>query len=233
MLASDLIKGSLRLIGAIATGETPSASELADGLVSLNDLLDSWSTNGLLIYQNKRESFPLIPGKQAYTIGLTGDLNTDRPVRIKKAFTDQNGLEIEMEILETIEEWAELKIKSFTSSLATKLYVEPGSPFSTINLWPIPNIANNLVLYSEKPLTSFATSSTDVPLPSGYARALRYNLALELAPEFGREPSALVVQAAMDSKADIQRINTDPVYMSSDETGAGSSANRFDYRTGQ
>jgi hypothetical protein len=77
-------------------------------------------------------------------------------------------------------------------------------------LWPKPSAANKVVLYSMKALTAFATADTAVSLPNGYLRALRYNLAIEMAPEFGREPSALVVTAAQESKEVIKRMNIKP-----------------------
>jgi hypothetical protein len=45
----DRIKRAMRLIGAAATGETPSADELADGLTALNAMLSSWSLESLLV----------------------------------------------------------------------------------------------------------------------------------------------------------------------------------------
>ena len=49
--------------------------------------------------------------------------------------------------------------------------------------------------------------STDLAFPPGYLRAFRYNLACELAPEFGVEPSRQVQRIAMTSKRNLKRIN--------------------------
>lgn len=49
--------------------------------------------------------------------------------------------------------------------------------------------------------------STELAFPPGYLRAFTYNLACELAPEFGVEPSQQVQRIAMTSKRNLKRIN--------------------------
>jgi hypothetical protein len=63
-------------------------------------------------------------------------------------------------------------------------------------------------------LTEPATLATELYFPPGYMRAFRYNLACELAPEFGVEPSQQVSRIAMYSKRNIKRINNPDDIMS-------------------
>jgi hypothetical protein len=56
-------------------------------------------------------------------------------------------------------------------------------------------------------LDEVSSVATDIYFPLGYLRAFRYNLACELAPEFGVEPSPQVQRIAMTSKRNIKRIN--------------------------
>ena len=68
---------------------------------------------------------------------------------------------------------------------------------------------------------------TVVELAPGYARALRTNLAVELAPEFGRPPDPVIHQAAKESLADLKRANFPLVEVGIDPalTGGGGSYN--------
>jgi hypothetical protein len=59
-----------------------------------------------------------------------------------------------------------------------------------------------------------ATIYTDLTFPPGYLRAFRYNLACEIAAEFGVEPSPQVSRIAMTSKRNIKRINNPDDIMS-------------------
>lgn len=219
--AGDLIKGSLRLLGAIATGETPASAELADGLVTLNDMLESWSTENLIVYYKPREEFTLTANDGAYTIGSGGDFDTSRPLEIIKASIEDQSqsptLEIPIQVI-TLEQWARIAQKDMTATHPQKIYLDDNfaSGLATIQLWPVPTAANKLVLYSRKPLTAFASTATTVTLPPGYSRALKYNLAIDLAAEYSMEPPASVVAIAERSLANIKRRNIKPLYLKCD-----------------
>ena len=63
MTVRDLINGSFRLLGTLASGEQATAAEAADALASLNSLLDSWKLEALLVYAILPQTFPLVGGK--------------------------------------------------------------------------------------------------------------------------------------------------------------------------
>jgi hypothetical protein len=214
----DLIRGSLRLIGALAPGEAPSAAELADGVVTLNQMASSWSLETLMIPAKVREDFTLISGQGRYSMGPGGDFDTTRPVRIENALLQLDGSvpfsELALDII-TKEQWAAIPVKNLRSSLPTELYAEGTSPLEYINIWPIPDQARSIAIYSAKPLGAF-TADTVLSLPPGYEKALRYNLAIELAPEFGRSVTAEVVAGAQESKSLIKTQNSKPMYLSVD-----------------
>lgn len=45
--ARDTVFGALRLIGAVPSGEAPTAQEAADGLAALNGMLHGWKNRGV------------------------------------------------------------------------------------------------------------------------------------------------------------------------------------------
>ena len=233
--AADLIKGSMRLIGAIAAGETPSASETADGLTALNDMIDSWSNEHLLIPSKVIEKFDLVASTASYTMGSSGDFNTTRPLKIDLAYLEEQSsspvFEMPIEILNQ-KQYGDITTKTLTSTFPTKLFVEYEYPLVELIFWPVPTATDKVVLHSWKPLTTYALSSTTVSVAPGYSRALRYNLAIELAPEFGKEPPASVVAIAMESKESIKRMNIQPHYLEADPGVMGRNRS-FNYLTGE
>lgn len=67
--ATDLITGALRFINQYAPGESLSSSDANDALDTLNDLLDSWSTDEASVYASNENIFNYVSGQYQYTIG--------------------------------------------------------------------------------------------------------------------------------------------------------------------
>jgi hypothetical protein len=67
----DIISRALKDIGALEAGETPTPEAAADAFDMLNDLIDQWSNEDMMVYNTTEIIFPLIPGQVQYTIGPT------------------------------------------------------------------------------------------------------------------------------------------------------------------
>ena len=230
--ARDLIKGSLRLIGALGTGETPAAEDSNEALLALNQMLDSWSTENLVIPNQVREVFPLVADQSSYTMGSGGDFDTTRPLDIFNVLIQETSTyELPIQILNA-KEHSEITSKQTKSSIPVSVYCENSYPLETLNFYPVPSEVKNVVVYSSKPLTNFASLNTTVTLPPGYYKALRYGLAVELAPEYGKAPTPAVINGAIESKENIKRQNIKPSYLDCDAATL-SNYPRFNYRTGE
>jgi len=221
MTGKDLINGALRLIGVLAEGETPSAQMASDALLSLNDLIDSWSNESLLTTPIVRDVLALSSAglKQTYTWGTGGDLNTSRPMRVQTAIIQLTGsnppIELPMKILNQ-DEYASETLKTLTSNFPLYCYIDEAYPTRNVSVWPVPTDSTNaLIFYSQKPLTLASLSGT-FSLPPGYLRALRFNLSLDLAPEYGKVPTPELMELAIQSKAAIKRNNKKPYYLQVD-----------------
>lgn len=219
MTGRDLVTTSLRLIGAAAPGESLPAQEANDALSSLNRMIASWSNESLLLYKNEQETFNLIPGTQIYTMGSGGSFNTERPQFINDVLlrveTSTPALEYPLNILSR-DEWSIVRMKEVASTIPTDCYISEGYPLHTIYLYPKPSASYKLVIYSQKLLSSILLLDDEISLPPGYEDALIYNLAIRLAPEYGRQTPAEVGVIAADSKAALKRLNSQPNYLRCD-----------------
>lgn len=229
MTGRDVVSAALRKIGALAPGETLVASEASDGLSELNRMLATWSTDGLTIYAITEESpLTLTPGDSTVTLGASGDITT-RPQKIEKALIRDGSTDYPVHIL-TLEEYARIADKTVQSTYPHSLYDDGGYPQRTIKLYPVPNAAHSLVLFTKRALTAIASLATEISFPPGYEDALVYNLAVRLAHEYGRPLDAVVLELASISYAGIKRSNHRPSYLQCDPAVAVRGA--FDINTG-
>jgi len=67
----DIISRALKDIGALEAGETPTPEAAQDAFEMLNDLIDQWSNEDMMVYNTTEIIFPLISGQVQYTIGPT------------------------------------------------------------------------------------------------------------------------------------------------------------------
>lgn len=206
--ALTVIQNAMRLIGVLAQGETPSSSEAADALSRLNLMLAEWSIQRIFVFSVRKDLHVLSAGVQDYTIGTGGAINVPRPVKIAQAgIIQSNGLRSELEILETEAQWAAIPEKGVSAVQPLKLYDDYAYPLSTLSLWPKPSGTPTLELYSWQKLPSFAATGDTFDMPPGYQQAVEYNLAILLAPEYGRPIDAVVASIAGSSKTSIAQIN--------------------------
>ena len=203
-----LINRALRLIGAIASGKSPTAQESTDALEGLNAMLGSWQVDQLTVYAFQTESFTLTAGQASYTVGPSGQLATVRPVKLVQAVLQVNGVDTPISMF-TPDQWFALPSKTLAGTPEC-LYYEGTVPLGALQLFPVPSEAYTLQLVTWVPLTAITLGAT-VVLPPGYERALAYNLALELGPEYGQAAKPAIVKIAQDSLAAIRRANMRPI----------------------
>ena len=73
----DIISGALKDIGALAAGETPTADSVQDAFLMLNDMLDQWSNESMMVSYKTEIIFPITPGQIQYTIGPGGTIGAN------------------------------------------------------------------------------------------------------------------------------------------------------------
>ena len=214
--AGDQINGALRLLGVLAEGETPSAATSQDALFALNQMIDSWGTEKLSTFTTQEQVFNWLPGFISRTLGPSGDFVGDRPVLMDDAtyFVDAStGISYGIKLINQ-QQYDGIAVKTVTSTFPQVMWINTNYPNIDMHVYPVPTKVLEWHFISAAQLTQPATIATPLYFPPGYLRAFRYNLACELAPEFGVEPSPTVSRIAMYSKRNLKRINNPDDIMS-------------------
>lgn len=206
--AGDQINRALRLLGILSEGETASAATSQDALVALNQMIDSWNTERLSVFCTQDQVFNWPVGQIKQTLGPSGDFVGNRPIQLDDStyFRTPDGMSYGIKIINQ-DQYNGIAVKTSTSTFSQVIFINNTFPNVEMYIYPRPTQLLEWHFISVQELTQPATLSTDLFFPPGYMRAFAYNLAMEIAPEFGVEPSPQVSRIAMTSKRNLKRIN--------------------------
>ena len=234
----DLCAGALKKLGVLGADETMSSGDAAHVFSALNDWIDENKTENLTIFEMTRSTWTIVSGTGTYTVGAGGDVSIARPLykNIEHVSFQDTGTNLEVQLQPfTVDAWAKVALKTLTNSWPQAWFYNPAFPLGTLELWPVPTSATlQGVIYALTAVEEFASLDTVISLPPGYRNFISHNLALEVAPDFERKPSALLVRQAQRSTANIKRANIRLADLSSD-AGAlvqGSSMGRYNIYAG-
>lgn len=203
----DDIEAAFRIIEELGEGMSLTAAQAQDALASLIIMIDSWSLRDSLIYTESVESFTLTAGDGEYTIGSGGDFDTARPSTINTARIKDGSFYVQDLEIVGKDRYSEVDDGQSTG-MPYLLWYDKNAPLGTIRLYPYPSTSYELQIYSNKPFLASSVALTDtLVLPAGYRRALRFNLAREIAPEYGKTLNPEAAKIARESKRFVMSSN--------------------------
>jgi hypothetical protein len=233
----ELLGGAHRLLGLVNSGNVLPEAVYQDNLVAMNQMIESWDTERLSVFCTQDQTYMWPPGARIQTLGPTGDflylLGTQSEVPIITQGDDYLALEdgnppvaqrpillddstffrdpstnvaYGIKFINQLQ-YNNIAVKTVTSTYPQVMFVNNTFPNITLSVYPVPSRLLEFHFISVQRLANPTTLETNLEFPPGYLRAFRYNLALELAPEFGVAPPPDVRRIAMYSKRDLKRIN--------------------------
>ncbi len=213
--ALQYISQAASKVGAIGLGESLDATEAFDYLSDLNDLLDLYNIQTLKVFHTKDFTGQFVAGQGAYTIGPGQDFNVIRPVRIQNIY--QNYTQISYNIEEvTNGEFDSIVLKQLQTPFPTVFYYETSYPYGIIHFYPIPTIANDVVISFDDQQAVIATLQQVMIEPPGYSMLIKMELALLIAAKNGlafSNENQVILDTARDA---VQTNNHEPAYNQSD-----------------
>lgn len=179
----DIIKRALRLVGALAQGETPTANQVTEAATALNGLVKAWAADGMPLWAITEMTLTLVAGQSTYTV------SNPKPLKVLQAWNHNvtSNVDIPMRIITQ----AEYNILGNKTSAGNpiQVYYSPNRDNGDFHLFPVPTTveqaANTLHYICQIPFQDF-NASTDAPdFPQEWYDAVTYGLATRLAPEYG------------------------------------------------
>lgn len=215
--ARRLITRVLRGINYIPRNGDPNGPDSQDAFDTLVEMMASWNLEPMLPGYIVGQPLTLIANQQTYVVGPSGAINQGRPEKIEQASfvtsTAPNYIEKPLRVIRTIREWQLVPDKFSTATEPSAVYLDPRFTTATTALlyvYRVPSTGGTMIVYLQGRYIALDDLDTEIILPDGVARALRYNLGVELAPEFGKELPLMWEQRAIESKAKLKSIRIQP-----------------------
>ena len=171
---ADIIYGSLRLIGVLAEGETPSSETAQDALTAMNQMIDSWNTERLAVFSTQDQVVTWPPSTRSRTMGPTGDIVALRPVLVDDAsyFRDpSSGISFGLKLINQ-QQYNGIAVKTVTSTYPQVMWVNMTYPNIEMYVYPVPIKVLEFHIVSVQELTAQANLGTDVAFDDLDAAAL-------------------------------------------------------------
>lgn len=208
-IANELISKALRKAGILATGQTAEPNDSVEALDTLNDIIEQWNLEDLMLMTSNAGVYALTSGVNSYTIGATGVFVAVSPIEIMSAYLRIPGnLDIDLQVV-SYGDYLQIVQKTTTGTYPSVVALQNTTPDGTLYLWPTPTSGLSLVLEANVQLTRIATLSDILSLGTGYTKAMVDALAVELCIENGRvDLLEILKESSRISKMNIKRKNT-------------------------
>lgn len=213
--ARDMVNSAARLNRVIGQDQTLTSEEAATGLNRLNSMLDFFWIERLMVFQIAEDSFTWPAATTSRTIGIGGNVNVTRPVKVHSAyFRDSGGNDYPVAIIEEKETYDRLSPKTISGFYPDYLFCDYAFPLASLFVWGVPSDPLTCVLKSWRQLQAFNSLDVALSLPPGYQEMIEFNLAVRTAPLDGMTASPEVKAIAAQTKRAIKSLNA-PVMVSS------------------
>lgn len=211
---NDIIKAALRALKVLATGEDPTTDMITEANQALNMLIKSWQAKDVGLWLNQLVTVTLFVGTQSYKFGpLGGTGNTTRPLDfIELRLRDSSGSDTPVELVSR-EEYFNLNLKSSQGN-PSMAYYDPQMANGVLYIWPTADDATKTLVGTAKYPVQIFNNLNDTPdFPEEWFRALKFNLAKDLIPEYDVPDNhamkvVMLAQEALTDASDFDREHT-------------------------
>jgi hypothetical protein len=182
MTALDMVTNAMIELGLLSSGDTPTASELEDGITRLNSMLKSWQLQGPDLWREEDVSVTVTANTTPTTLDAT----------IRDVFSARfigTNYERVLAKWERVE-YLELPVKN-TAGDPVVFYVSRQRDDLLLYVWPVPTSDTTLKLDAERIVNTVTAGTDEIDVPQHAYEAVWVNLAARLIPMFNSSGQAI------------------------------------------
>lgn len=204
----NLISDALVAIRVAAIGE-PIDGDIGQIAVNeLNGTISMLNLDDYFLFQNTITEFFPSASQLSYSIGLSGDIVTERPIRIMKAFYSQNNLSTYNDGMFQIAVQDIFGKRNQILNIAAPTFFayDVGLPNGSVFFDSKPFINSKITLITKKEIPQVDINST-LDIPNEYQDAIKWTLCETLAGRFAK-PQELLSFCNKQASSSLRRIKS-------------------------
>ena len=193
---------ALRKLGVLELGVTPNATEVTNAAEALDLMIKSWVTKGIKLWTIQSVTIPLTASTRSYIIGPTGASPTpvviaDKPMKLMQAWlrntVNTPNTDSPLQVLSQ-QEYESLSSKS-SPGIPNSVYLQVGRQTSTLYVYLTPEASTattyDLYILTQRLIQDAGAAGDNLDFPVEWLYALGWNLAAELAIDYGVDAERL------------------------------------------
>lgn len=216
----QIIQFALRKIGVLELGVTPNATEVTNAAQALDMMIKSWITKGVKLWTVQEIAIPLVSGTSSYVIGPTSfspAVVAPKPMKLVQAWLRDTTTTPYRDIpVMCISKQEYNKFGSkFSSGVSNSCYLEVGRDTSTLYTYLTPSTTSaatyQMRISTQRTIEDAGTASSTLDFPTEWLYALGWNLAAELATDYGVEETRImyIEQKAAKFLSEVEDFDTE------------------------
>jgi hypothetical protein len=188
LTGDQLVNAALRKIAVLGDGQSPSATQLANGTQALNVMLKTFMTQGMPLWVIGEYSLTLT-ATRTYTFGIGQTVAIPAPLKVHQVIreTTASGSRVPLNVRTHYD--YNLLSNNSSSGPPIAYWYEPLNQTGVLHVWPLPDATtiagDTLTVVYQKPFQDMVSGTDTLDFPQWWQEAVIYGLAWRLSPEFG------------------------------------------------
>lgn len=188
----SIITQALRKLRVGVAGEPLSAEDTSIGIDALRAMIRTWAADGVRLWLVETQSQTLVSGTATYTL-------SPRPLEVLRGYRRASDNDTPMRMVNR-EEYTRYPNKT-TAGAPYAFFPDDARTATTVTLYPVPGAAEVAAAMTcrfdvKRQIEDVTALAEDAELPAEWLECIIYNLAVRLAPDYGKQASQDVASMA-------------------------------------
>jgi hypothetical protein len=214
----QIINGSLRVLGVVGAGDNPTPADYQNCAEALNLYIKQLQTKGLPLWKVEDLQVPMVAGQTTYTLGPTGNVVTDRPLRVVMAFIRSSTNNDTVLQVISRQEYMQQGYKP-SQGVPNQCYYDPQLTNGVLYVYNTPfDSTYTIHLQVQLPISDITSPNSVPEFPNEWYNLLKFGLADQVAMEYGvsagiRQELAMRAAKMLDEMIDWSQEEASTMFM--------------------